>query len=158
MAVITAPAPPVQSDEYLLARFTAGERDALEELFQRYRVMAYRVAYRLLGQDADALDAVQDGFVKALTHLQGFRRQSSFKTWLLRVVSNAALDLGRSAAGVSRFACTDPTECTGPTVRPDFATRPRDSNVRTCASCLTRRSRFCRRHSGRRLCFTPTPS
>jgi RNA polymerase sigma-70 factor (ECF subfamily) len=78
-----------------LARFTAGEREALEELFQRYRTTAYRVAYRLLGHEADALDAVQDGFVKALTHLQGFRRQSSFKTWLLRVVSNAALDLGR---------------------------------------------------------------
>src|SRR5262245_4617290 len=95
MAVITAPAPPALSDEQLLARFTAGERDALEELFRRYRLLAYRVAYRLLGQEADALDAVQDGFVKALTHLQGFRRQSSFKTWLLRVVSNAALDLGR---------------------------------------------------------------
>lgn len=95
MAVLTAPAPPAQSDEHLLARFTAGEREALEELFQRYRVTAFRVAFRLLGQEADALDAVQDGFVKALTHLQGFRRQSSFKTWLLRVVSNAALDLGR---------------------------------------------------------------
>jgi RNA polymerase sigma-70 factor (ECF subfamily) len=95
MAVITAPAPPTVSDEHLLARFTAGGRDALEELFRRYRVLAYRVAYRLLGQEADAMDAVQDGFVKALTHLQGFRRQSSFKTWLLRVVSNAALDLGR---------------------------------------------------------------
>src|SRR5207248_3162336 len=55
----------------------------------------YRVAHRLLGHEADALDAVQDGFVKALTHLDGFRGQSSFKTWLLRVVSNAALDLGR---------------------------------------------------------------
>jgi RNA polymerase sigma-70 factor (ECF subfamily) len=95
MAVITALAPPTTSDELLLARYTAGEPEALEELFQRYRVLAYRVAYRLLGQEADALDAVQDGFVKALTHLQGFRRQSSFKTWLLRVVSNAALDLGR---------------------------------------------------------------
>ena len=95
MAVVTAASPPAQSDEQLLARFAAGEREALEELFRRYRVLAYRVAYRLLGQEADALDAVQDGFVKALTHLTGFRRKSSFKTWLLRVVSNAALDLGR---------------------------------------------------------------
>jgi len=59
------------------------------------RVAAYRVACRLLGNEADALDAVQEGFVKALTHLGGFQRRSSFKTWLLRVVSNAALDLGR---------------------------------------------------------------
>ena len=55
----------------------------------------YRVAYRLLGNEADALDAVQEAFVKALSHLKSFRGKSSFKTWLLRVVSNAALDLGR---------------------------------------------------------------
>ncbi len=82
-------------DGELLVRFAGGERSALEELFRRYRVHAYRVAYRLLGNEADALDAVQEGFVKALTHLTGFQGRSSFKTWLLRVVYNAALDLGR---------------------------------------------------------------
>ena len=82
-------------DGELLVRFAGGERSAIEELFRRYRVHAYRVAYRLLGNEADALDAVQEGFVKALTHLTGFQGRSSFKTWLLRVVYNAALDLGR---------------------------------------------------------------
>jgi RNA polymerase sigma-70 factor (ECF subfamily) len=95
MAVITAACPPTPSDEQLLARLARGDRDALEELFRRYRTLAYRVAHRLLGHEADALDAVQDGFAKALTHLTGFQGRSSFKTWLLRVVSNAALDLGR---------------------------------------------------------------
>jgi RNA polymerase sigma-70 factor (ECF subfamily) len=95
MAAFAASCPPAPSDEQLLACFAAGRREALEELFRRYRAPAYRVAYRLLGHEADALDAVQEGFVKALTHLDGFRAQSSFKTWLLRVVSNAALDLGR---------------------------------------------------------------
>src|SRR5437867_2502622 len=98
-AVITVPRPAAvlcePDDDCLLARFAAGERTALEGLFRRYRQPAYRVAYRLLGNEADALDAVQEGFVKALTHLAGFQRRSSFKTWLLRVVSNAALDLGR---------------------------------------------------------------
>src|ERR1700676_1807828 len=95
MAAVTAPSPPAPSDELLLERFAAGDRTALEELFRRYRQPAYRVCYRLLGNEADALDAVQEGFVKALTHLSGFQGRSSFKTWLLRVVSNAALDLGR---------------------------------------------------------------
>ncbi len=98
-AVISIPRPLVApcepDDDCLLARFAAGERTALELLFQRYRLPAYRVAYRLLGHEADALDAVQEGFIKALTHLAGFQKRSSFKTWLLRVVSNAALDLGR---------------------------------------------------------------
>ena len=95
MAVITAAAPVALSDEQLLARFARGDRNGLEELFQRYRGLAYRVAHRLLGHEADALDAVQEGFIKALTHLDGFQGRSTFKTWLLRVVSNASLDLGR---------------------------------------------------------------
>jgi RNA polymerase sigma-70 factor (ECF subfamily) len=97
MVVVTAPpqTPTTPSDDHLLSRFAAGERGALEELFRRYRGLAYRVAYRLLGHEADALDAVQEGFVKALTHLGGFQRRCAFKTWLLRIVSNAALDLGR---------------------------------------------------------------
>src|SRR5438270_2660805 len=94
MAVVTG-APGSLSDSQLLARFAVGERSVLEELFQRYRGLAYRVAYRLLGNEADALDAVQEGFIKALSHLDGFQGRSTFKTWLLRVVSNAALDLGR---------------------------------------------------------------
>lgn len=83
------------NDEQLLEEFEAGHVQALELLFARYRQPAYRVAYRLLNNEADALDAVQEGFVKALTHLSSFQRRCSFKTWLLRVVTNAALDLGR---------------------------------------------------------------
>jgi RNA polymerase sigma-70 factor (ECF subfamily) len=82
-------------DEQLLARTAHGCKDALEELFRRYRLVAYRVAFRLLSNEADALDAVQEAFIKALTHLPSFEGRSSFKTWLLRVVSNASLDLGR---------------------------------------------------------------
>src|SRR5437660_9919434 len=95
MAAAAAPCPPAPSDELLLERFAAGDRTALDELFRRYRQPAYRVAHRLLGNEPDALDAVQEGFVKALTHLSGFQGRSSFKTWLLRVLSTAALDLGR---------------------------------------------------------------
>jgi RNA polymerase sigma-70 factor (ECF subfamily) len=95
--VVTASSPAVlpPSDEQLLACFRRGNRAALEMLFQRYRAVAYRVAFRLLSNEADALDAVQDGFIKALTNLEGFEGRSTFKTWLLRIVSNAALDLGR---------------------------------------------------------------
>jgi RNA polymerase sigma-70 factor, ECF subfamily len=101
MVAVTAPPPadPLAgrppSDDQLLASHLAGDRLALEELFRRYRQPAFRVAHRLLGNEADALDAVQEGFVKVLTHLSAFQGRSSFKTWLLRVVSNAALDLGR---------------------------------------------------------------
>jgi RNA polymerase sigma-70 factor (ECF subfamily) len=82
-------------DDQLLSQAASGCKQALDELFGRYRMVAYRVAFRLLGNEADALDAVQEAFVKALLHLPSFQGRSSFKTWLLRVVSNASLDLGR---------------------------------------------------------------
>lgn len=96
MAVVTVlPRMVPASDEALLEAFGQGDRQALDLLFHRHREAAFRVAYRLLGKEADALDAVQEGFIKVLTHLAGFERRCSFKTWLLRIVSNAALDLGR---------------------------------------------------------------
>lgn len=84
------------SDDALLARHRAGDAAALNALFLRHRDAAYRVAYRLLSHKEDALDAVQDGFVKAMQHIGRFEQRSSFKTWLMRVVSNAALDFGRA--------------------------------------------------------------
>jgi RNA polymerase sigma-70 factor (ECF subfamily) len=103
MPLVALPPPPAApTDDALLARFARGDRVALDELFRRYRGVAYRVAYRLLGREADALDAVQDGFVNALTHLHRFGGRSSFKTWLLRVVCNAALDIGRQRKRAER--------------------------------------------------------
>lgn len=110
--------PLVSSDEELLAHYQVGRREALDELFARYRLVAYRVAYRLLGNEADALDAVQEGFVKALVHLESFQGRSSFKTWLLRVVSNAALDLGRQRGRQETLSLDVPEAEEQPGVQP----------------------------------------
>lgn len=85
----------VPDDETLVRFARQGSRPACEELFQRHRGVAYRVAYRLLGNEQDAEDAVQNGFVKALLGLEDFDGRSGFRTWLVRIVSNASIDLGR---------------------------------------------------------------
>jgi RNA polymerase sigma-70 factor (ECF subfamily) len=98
-----APTPEVLlSDKQLLERYEAGQRDAGEKLFNRYHEPAYRVAYRLLNNEADAWDAVQDACVKVLTHFHSFQMRSSFKTWLLRIVANAALEFGRKRSRAPR--------------------------------------------------------
>lgn len=116
-------ATPAVPDAALVERSAAGDPDALDELFRRYRTVAYRVAFRLLGREPDALDAVQDAFVKALANLDRFRGQSSFKTWLLRIVSNASLDLGRKR---KRDGWNDhpPVEATPERVGPDAGPPP----------------------------------
>jgi RNA polymerase sigma-70 factor (ECF subfamily) len=82
-------------DESLVELARGGDLPAREELFRRHFGIAQRVAHRLLGHEQDAMDAVQDGFLKAVRHLEDFDGRSGFRTWLLRIVTNAALDAGR---------------------------------------------------------------
>ncbi len=90
------------SDETLVRQTRDGDPSARNELFRRHGAVAYRVAHRLLGHEQDALDAVQEAFVKAIVHLDEFDGRSEFRTWLLRVVTNASLDFGRGRG--RRFA------------------------------------------------------
>jgi RNA polymerase sigma-70 factor (ECF subfamily) len=83
------------TDEALVRLARGGDSSAREELFRRHWGVAYRVAYRLLGHDQDAQDATQECMIKALSHLQDFDGRSNFKTWLLKIVTNAAYDAGR---------------------------------------------------------------
>jgi RNA polymerase sigma-70 factor (ECF subfamily) len=84
------------SEVSLVRRAAAGERDARRELFERHRAAAYRVALRVTGREADALDVVQDSFIRAFERLGEFQHEASFQTWLLRIVTNRALDLLRA--------------------------------------------------------------
>ena len=82
-------------DETLVRLARDGDDSAREELFHRHRNEAYRVAYRLLGHEQDALDVVQEAMLKAFSALKDFDGRSGFRTWLLRIVTNAAYDWGR---------------------------------------------------------------
>jgi RNA polymerase sigma-70 factor, ECF subfamily len=82
-------------DEALVRSARAGDRQAREELFQRHRSQAFRHAHRLLGNEQDALDVVQEAMLKAFSALVEFDGRSGFRTWLLRIVTNTAYDWGR---------------------------------------------------------------
>ena len=84
------------SEVRLLESAAAGDPAARRELFERHREVAYRVAMRVTGRHEDALDVVQDGFIRAFDRLADFQRTAGFKTWLLRIVTNRALDLLRA--------------------------------------------------------------
>lgn len=94
--MLEAPTIAPMTDEVLVQRARLGDSAAREELFQRYRNDAYRVAYRLLGNEHDALDVVQESLLKAFSRLADFDGRCGFRYWLMRIVSNSALDWGRS--------------------------------------------------------------
>jgi RNA polymerase sigma factor (sigma-70 family) len=84
------------SDEHaLVAKAKSGHHDAFGELYNRHQRQAYRTAFRILRNQQDAEDAVQRAFQRAFVNLQRFREDSTFSTWLTRIVVNDALMLLR---------------------------------------------------------------
>jgi RNA polymerase sigma factor (sigma-70 family) len=98
-------------DGELVERARRGDVEAYEQLVQRYQGLASRVAYLVARDAADAEDAAQEAFVKAFYALDRFRKGAAFKPWLLRIVTNEALNRRRSAgrrAGLALRAAEEP--------------------------------------------------
>ncbi len=87
----------------LVERARHGDLEAWETLVRTYQGIAFRTAYALSGNAADAEEAAQDGFVKAHRALGRFRRGAPLKPWLLRIVANEARNRRRSAARRERL-------------------------------------------------------
>jgi len=88
---VTLPAPEETSDEVLVARAQAGDYGAFEDLVRRHQRRAYAVAFGIVKNPAEAEEVVQETFLSAFEHLEAFRGESKFSTWIYRVASNHAL-------------------------------------------------------------------
>jgi RNA polymerase sigma-70 factor (ECF subfamily) len=84
-------------DIALVERAKNGDVNAYEALVQHYQELAFRVAYQVTGNAADAEDAAQEAFVNAYYGLGRFRSGASFKPWLCRIVANEARNRRTSA-------------------------------------------------------------
>jgi RNA polymerase sigma-70 factor (ECF subfamily) len=75
----------------LIERCRRGDSRAQYELYQNYVSAMYNVSYRLSGNRFDAEDNLQEAFVKAFQHIRSFKGESSFGTWLKRIVVNQCI-------------------------------------------------------------------
>ena len=85
------------TDERLVERFKRGDESAFDELVHRHRERIYRAAWRVAGNHAEADDLAQESFLRAYRSLSGFRGESRFLTWMMRILMNVAWS--RRAAG-----------------------------------------------------------
>jgi len=108
------------SDEELVLRAQAGERDALDRLFTRHQPWIFNIAIRMLGRRADAEDATQDVLIRALKSLHTFRGESRFRTWLYRVAANHLLNVRRKNWIASEAVCSFADASAGLRRVPDF--------------------------------------
>jgi RNA polymerase sigma-70 factor (ECF subfamily) len=91
---------PETTDGELVHRAKAGELAAFETLTSRHEQRVYALAMRMLRHEQDAEDVTQQAFLSALENLRGFRGESSFSTWLLRIAAHAALKILRKRKGL----------------------------------------------------------
>ena len=88
-------ATPAQADVSeldLVKRCQDGDSEAFDELVVRYRTRVFGMIYNMVHSEQDAWDLAQDSFLKAWKSIKRFRGQSSFYTWIYRIVMNVTID------------------------------------------------------------------
>jgi RNA polymerase sigma factor (sigma-70 family) len=97
----------VQDEPAVVARARRGDREAFDSLVRGYEELAFRAAYLIVRDEAEAQDVAQEAFVRAHRSLGRFDEGRAFRPWLLRIVTNLALNSVRSArrrdAAVERY-------------------------------------------------------
>ena len=116
----------------LVRRAQGGEVDAFAQLVRRYQRRAVSVAYRLLNHAEDATDVSQEAFVRAFQNLDQLADPAKFGAWLMRAVTNLALNFRRSRR-TRRAASLDDTpgftEPVAPATAALTAARPQDAGA-----------------------------
>jgi RNA polymerase sigma-70 factor (ECF subfamily) len=92
------PTGPKPGDGDLVRTARRGDLAAFEILVERYQRQATAVSYRLLNNREDAMDVVQDAFLRAFDKLDSLSQPGRFGPWLMRIVSNLSLNFRRSRA------------------------------------------------------------
>lgn len=82
-------------DAILVERAQSGDAEAFRVLVERYSARIFRLAYRILGEEASAEDAVQETFLRAYRSLARFDARSQLGTWLHRIAANTSVEILR---------------------------------------------------------------
>jgi RNA polymerase sigma-70 factor (ECF subfamily) len=109
----------VEPDAALIARAAAGDREAFGALVLRYQESVRRVTRAVTGHAEDGDDAAQDAFLSALDRLETYDPSRPFGPWLMRIASNAAIDLVRRRAVRAALPLEPYVAATGPSPAAD---------------------------------------
>ena len=103
----------VDVEKDMIERLRGGDKTACAQCVEMHAPGLYRLAYRLMGDEAEAEDVVQETFLNAFKSIDAFEWRSGLKTWLYRIATFAALKVIRKRKGldtISLEAATEPRE------------------------------------------------
>lgn len=127
-----------EADDDLVQRVQAGDSAAFRALFDKYHRRAFAVAMGVVKNEEDALDAVQEAFVKVHKNIHKFEGSSSFYTWLYRIVMNVSIDHVRRRSRRKNLDFDERSLHEGSEVAGDGALLPRVTDSNPGRSALRR--------------------
>lgn len=104
----------VDADLRLVERVKAGDMSAFDALTKKYRERLYGVVYNMISNREDAMDIVQDSFIKAFSAINSFKGNSAFYTWLYRIAVNRAITFMKRSRLRRFFSLDDSDETLAP--------------------------------------------
>jgi len=134
----------VEADKALLDRLAGGELEALEELYDRYKSLAYGIALRITRDEGTAEDVVQEAFLGVWRNAARFDPgRASVKTWLLSVVHHRAVDALRRRRPATELPAAEeaPGTLSVPDVWGEVAARLDAQEVRAALATLPQAQR-----------------
>lgn len=116
------------SDHSVVQAVLAGNKDPYGALVRAHSAAVFRVAFRIVGNEADADEVVQEAFLRGYQRLETFQQRSGFGTWIYRIAVNCALDRVKQPEVEAEFRYGeegDPEERTVQVASPDTASPER---------------------------------
>lgn len=93
----------------IIQKAQSGDRNAFKSLVEMHQAFAYRVAFRLLGHQDDARDAVQEAFIRVWKNLHRYDHRARFTTWFYKIIVNLCYDNLKSSN--QRYHCSAHQNC-----------------------------------------------
>ncbi len=116
-----SPNPNGFDESALVALARTGDSEAFSALVRQYERKIYRLAKHITQNDEDAEDVLQEAFLKAYEHLDGFQGNSKFYTWIVRIAVNEALMKLRKRRGDKTVPLDEPLDTGEETVKREIA-------------------------------------
>jgi len=124
----------LDAETLLIERCQAGDPEAFAALVRRYQRQVYALAYRLVGDRAEAEDVAQEAFLRCYRSLARFRTGQPFGPWLYRIATNLALDHLRRRGRAAAMASGEPPPTAERTAGPDEEALRREDQRRLAAA------------------------
>jgi RNA polymerase sigma factor (sigma-70 family) len=96
------------SDEEFVARIIRGEKNLYEALIRKYNARMYRISRAIINDDQEAEDIMQTAYFNAYLHLNDFKSESLFSTWLTKILINESLLQKKRKQKINQIATDQP--------------------------------------------------